>query len=171
MNLFNLKRAANLHLFAAAILAAPVLTSCDEDDDIHQREVIITNENDKVITGDTIPVKIGSTNRTYIKIWYQHWMIDDTVYCSDTVRFWRQYDNNEPEDLNLSMKIAIENHDPMPDLDFSQGWSSEAKGIGWEDYEIRTAFSKKFVHVGSLVKIWACVGEYAKGEVWYKVEE
>ena len=170
MNLINLKRAASLHLFAAAILAAPILASCGDDDDIHQREVIITNENDKVITGDTIPVKIGSTTKTFIKIWYQHWMID-TVFCCDTIYFRRQYDNNEPEDLNLSMKIAIENHDPLPEIGFMQGWSSEAKGIGWEDYEIRTSFSKKFVHVGSLVKIWACVGEYAKGEVWYKVIE
>lgn len=170
MNLLNLKRAASLHLFAAAILAAPFFASCDDDDDIHQREVIITNENGKVITGDTIPVKLGSTNKTYIKIWYQHWMVDTVFYC-DTTYFWRQYDNNEPEDLNLSMKIAIENNDAMPEIGFMQGWSSEAKGIGWEDYEIRTAFSKKFVHVGSLVKIWACVGEYAKGEVWYKVVE
>ena len=173
----NLKRAASLHLLAAAILAASILASCDDDDFSHPREVIITNENGKVITGDTIPVKNGSTNRIYIKLWYNSWQ-EDTVMYEDEFYFWRQYDNNEPEDLSFiqvldtttNTYIYMCHQDVEPGGDGRAGFKDGA-GAGWCEYNIRTAFSKKFVHVGSLVKIWACVGEHAKGEVYYKVVE
>ena len=172
MNLLNLKRAASLHLFAAAILAAPFFASCDDEEFTHPREVTVMNENDDVITGDTIEVKIGSTNRTVFNIWYEHWYAD-TVYFQDTLYFWRQYDNNEPEDLSTkpdpdNEKFVIRHED----LGIIEGWSGgTANNAGREKYELRTSFSKKFVHVGSIVKIWACVNNDVKGEVWYKVIE
>ena len=176
--IFNLKRAVSLRLFAAAILAVPFFTSCDNDDEYtHPREVIIMNENGNVITGDTIEVKLGSTNRTKFKMWFETWEITPEQFLSDTVAeedslyFWRQYDNNIPEDLsekrNPNEKHRLIVH---PDLESMGGWISSAN-VAWREYEMRTAFSKNFVHVGSIVKIWACVGDYAKGEVYYKVVE
>jgi hypothetical protein len=157
---------------AAALFAAPLISSCDDDEYTHPREVIIMNENGDVITGDTIEVKLGSTNRTVFNVWYEHWYVD-TVYFQDTLYFWRQYDDNEPEDLSTkpdpdNEKFVIRHEDLLP----VEGWGGgTANNVSREKYEMRTAFSKKFVHTGSMVKIWACVGDYAKGEVYYKVVE
>lgn len=156
----------------AALFAAPFFTSCDDDEFTHPREVIIMNENGDVITGDTIKVKLGSTNRTVFNIWFEH-LWQDTVYSEDSLYFWRQYDDNEPEDLSTKpdpdRKNFVIRHE---DLEFVEGWSGgTANNMDRRKYEMRTAFSKNFVHVGSIVKIWACVGDYAKGEVYYKVVE
>ena len=93
MNLLNLKRAASLHLFAAAILAAPILASCGNEEGIPPREVLVKDKDGWLIMGDTIPVKIGSTNKTFFTLCYHG---EDYDHLS----FWRQYDNNEPEDLS-----------------------------------------------------------------------
>ena len=159
-----------LSVAVMALFAAPLISSCDDDEYTHPREVIIMNENGDVITGDTIEVKLGSTNRTVFNVWYEHWYVD-TVYFQDTLYFWRQYDDNEPEDLSTkpdpdNEKFVIRHED----LEFVEGWSGgTANNAGREKYEMRTAFSKKFVHAGSIVKIWATVANEAKGEVYYKV--
>ena len=162
-----------LSIAVMALFVAPFFTSCDKNDDYsHPREVIIMNENGDVITGDTIEVKLGSTNRTVFTMWYEH-LWKDTVYSEDTLYFWRQYDDNEPEDLSIKpdpdRKYFVIRHE---DLESLEGWSGGgSNNVSGGKYEMRTAFSKKFVHAGSLVKIWACVGDYAKGEVYYKVVE
>ena len=167
------------HIFsiaALALIAAPLFTSCDKNDDYsHPREVIIMNENGDVITGDTIEVKLGSTNRTKFKMWFKTWEITPEQFLSDTVAeedslyFWRQYDSNEPEDLsekrNPNEKHRLIVH---PDLESMGGWTSSSN-VAWREYEMRTAFSKKFVHAGSIVKIWATVANEAQSEVYYKV--
>lgn len=163
------------HIFSIAVMAlfaAPLISSCDDDEYTHPREVIIMNENGDVITGDTIEVKLGSTNRTVFNVWYEHWYVD-TVYFQDTLYFWRQYDDNEPEDLSTkpdpdNEKFVIRHEDLLP----VEGWGGgTANNVSREKYEMRTAFSKNFVHAGSIVKIWATVANEAKGEVWYKVVE
>ena len=162
--IFNLKRAVSLHLFAAAILAAPFFANCGGDEEgVYPREVRIKDENDFLITGDTIPVKIGSANKTIITLFYRS---EDY----DHLTFWRQYDNNEPEDLSPKpgdTEFTLILHE---DYEIHSGMLREDNS-GWEEVRIRTAFSKKFVHVGSIVKIWACVSNDVKGEVWYKVIE
>ena len=164
-----------LSIAAMALFAAPLISSCDDDEFTHPREVIIMNENGDVITGDTIEVKLGSTNRTKFKMWFETWEITPEQFLSDTVAeedslyFWRQYDSNEPEDLsekrNPNEKHRLIVH---PDLESMGGWISSTN-VAWREYEMRTAFSKNFVHAGSIVKIWATVANKAKGEVYYKV--
>lgn len=165
--IFNLKRAASLHLFAAAILVAPFFASCDNEDIPDARVVFMTGRNGSVITEDTIAVKIGGTAKTYFGVTYH--FNDENL--NHPYKVLRQYDNNEPEDLSPVFdgedRTPVSKHD-----DFSQGESSiSSEGYGTGKCTVRTAFSKKFVHVGSVVKISVSVGNDAYGELCYKVEE
>lgn len=162
--IFNLKRAVSLHLFAAAILAVPFFASCDNED-IPDAEVVIKNEEGKVITGDTLPVKIGTGIRTVFSITF-HYNGTNKKHPYD---IYRQYDDNNPEMLiqgfDEDMFVARKSED-------LQGGSGQvnSEGYGQQKYHLRTAFPTKIVHVGSIVKIGARTSE-AKGEVWYKVVE
>ena len=155
-----------LGLAAVALIVAPIFTSCDLPEECdHGPEVIITNENGDVITGDTINVKLGGINHTKFKVWYEE---KDKGHLS----YWRQYDNNEPEDLSdkrdpETNKIIFMHDDYIPVGGYWNGTSD----VGWDESEVRTAFSTKFVNVGSIVKIWACVSDHTSGAVYYKVVE
>ncbi|MBO7495656.1 MAG: hypothetical protein J6T98_03815 [Salinivirgaceae bacterium] len=145
---------------AAALLATPFFTSCEEKEELPDPKVTIMNEKGVIITGDTIDVKLGSVNKTLIEVWY--------VGNMNNLRFWRQIDDGEQEILTkINENGYICNGD---DLDFASGRSS-SNGWGQTNVEVRTAFSKNFVHVGSLVKICTRVDNNTYGEVCYKVIE
>ena len=157
----NLKRAASLHLFAAAILVAPFFTSCDTNNDWHDPEVLIKNEIGDVIAGDSILVKIGAISHIKLALWYED---KDKKH----LYVWKQIDGGEP--INLSgadEEGVIKDSD---DLFVESGYSSGTV-YGCKEMVIRTAFSAKFVSVGSLVKICGRVGNDIYGEVCYKVVE
>ena len=150
-----------LSLATAALFAAPFFTSCDLPEECdHGPEVIVMNENGDVITGDTINVKLGDINHTKFKVWYEE---KDKGHLS----YWRQYGNNEPEVLSDKRETISMHDDYIP----IGGWWNGTSEVGWDESEVRTAFSKKFVQVGSIVKIWACVGDHTSGAVYYKVTE
>ena len=144
----------------AALFAAPFFTSCEEKEELPDPKVTVMNEKGVIITGDTIDVKLGSVNKTLIEVWY--------VGNMNNLRFWRQIDDGEQEILTkINENGYICNGD---DLDFASGRSS-SNGWGQTNVEVRTAFSKNFVHVGSLVKICTRVDNNTYGEVCYKVIE
>lgn len=145
---------------AAALFAAPFFTSCEEKEELPDPKVTVMNEKGVIITGDTIDVKLGSVNKTIIGVWY--------IGNMNNLRFWRQIDSGEQEILTkINENGHICNGD---DLEFVSGRSS-SNGWGQTNVEVRTAFSKNFVNVGSLVKVCARVDNNTYGEVCYKVIE
>ena len=154
-----------LSIAVMALFVAPFFTSCDNDEQIPEPQVVILTERGDTISGDTIKVQIGSSNHTYLEITYL-WNDDNRHY---PYSIWRQIDDNEVEDLSPKLDdegFSLPYHD---DLGMNEGrFSSE--GYGFQKITIRTAFSKNFLHVGSIVKIGARTGE-VQSEVYYKVIE
>lgn len=154
-----------LSLAVAVLFVAPFFTSCDDDEEKPDPQVVILTERGDKISGDTIKVQIGSSTHTYLEITYL-WTDDNRHY---PYSIWRQIDDNEAEDLSPKLDdegFSLPYHD---DLSMSEGRFSSG-GYGFQKISIRTAFSTKFVHVGSIVKIGARTGD-VQSEVCYKVAE
>lgn len=164
--IFNLKRAVSLHLFAAAILAVPFFASCDKEEEIPAAEVVIKNEEGKVITGDTLQVKIGTGIHTDFLIIFHY--NNDNKHKPFTIT--RQFDDNEPEDLTPQLNNDLEPTSMHADLSGGPTLIS-GEGYGHHKYNLKTAFSSKIVHVGSLVRISVCPSGGDCGTIYYKVVE
>ena len=82
-----------LSLAAALFLAAPFFTSCDGDEEIPDAEVVIKNQEGKVITGDTIEARIGTGIRTEILITF-HYTDENRNHPFDILR---QYDDSDDQ--------------------------------------------------------------------------
>ena len=154
-----------LSLAVAILFVAPFFTSCDDDEEIPAAEVVIKNKEGKVITGDTIEVKIGTGAHTEFFITYHY----NDANKHRPFEIWRQTDDNEPEDLSPKLNDELEPTSMHEDLSGGPTLLSST-GYGNQKYYLRTAFSTKMVHMGSIVEIGARTSE-AKGEVWYKVVE
>ena len=155
------------HIFsiaAAALIAAPFFTSCD-DEEIPAAEVVIKNEEGKVITGDTLQVKIGTGIRTKFFITFHY----DDANKTHPYDIYRQYDDSEPEMLIQKFDEELFVEQKSEDL-FGGSGQVSSEGYGQQKYDLRTAFPTKTVHVGSIVKIGARTSD-VKGEVYYKVIE
>ena len=155
-----------LSLAAAVLIAAPFFTSCDDDEEIPNAEVVIKNEEGKVITGDTIEVKIGTGVHTSLFITYHY--NNENKHRPFTIT--RQFDDNEPEDLTPQLNDEME--PTLRHEDLSGGPTQiSSEGFGRQKYFLKTAFSSKTVHAGSLVRISVCPNGGVCGAVYYKVIE
>jgi hypothetical protein len=161
--LFKMKKL--LSVAVMALFVAPFLTSCDDDEEIPAAEVVIKNEEGKVITSDTIEVKIGTGIRTEIFVTF-HYTDENKKHPYDILR---QYDDSVPESLILKFNEDLFVEQRSEDLYGGSGHVN-SEGYGQQTYHVRTGLSTKIVHVGSIVKIEARTSE-TKGAVYYKVVE
>ena len=153
-----------LSLAAAAFLAVPFFTSCD-DEEIPAAEVIIKNEEGKIITGDTIEAKIGTGIRTEIFITF-HYTDENRNHPFDILR---QYDDGVPEMLIQKFDEDLFVEQRSEDLYGGSGHVN-SEGYGQQSFHVKTGLSTKILHVGSIVKVEARTSE-VKGAVYYKVVE